>query len=185
MERREAGLLTYAEVRELARLEVEGHYAPASLDECLPTALGNALRAAEAAPRERYGLEAVICWPRLWLLLPKDARETLAEARRVLDLRVELWAWGLLSLLWAFLWPWAAFLSLLWMTLAYALALDAARVYADLFQSAFDLYRWSLYEAVRWEKPTQSGDAEIALGQRLSEFLWRGTSEAPLTYRQD
>ncbi len=86
--------------------------------------------------------------------------------------------------LWAFPWPWAALLSLLWMALAYALALDAVRVYADLFQSAFDLDRWSLYEAVCWEKPSQSGWAEIVLGERLSEFLWRGMSEAPVRYRE-
>ncbi len=183
MNRREQGQLTYAEVRELARLEVDGHYAPARPEECLPTVLGNILCAAESAPRQRYGLDAVVCWPRLWLLVPPEARQALMESRRALDLRVELWAWGLLFLVWAFVWRWAALIALAWMALAYQLALDAARVYADLLESAFDLYRWRLYEAVGWEKPTVSGEAEIARGRRLSEFLWRGTSERPVQYR--
>lgn len=184
MQRREKGILTYAEARELARLEVEGHYAPAAGEDCLPTALGNILRAAEAAPRERYGLDAVICWPRLWMLLPQEVRQVLGESRRALDLRVELWAWGLLFLGWAFLWPWAALIALGWMWLAYALAMDTARVYADLLESAFDLYRWKLYEAANWEKPARSGEAEITLGKRLTEFFWRGTSAQPISYIQ-
>ncbi len=175
--------LTYAEARQLARLEMDGHYAPATPEDCLPTALGNILRAAESAPRYRYGLDAVTCWSRLWLHLPPDARQALSDSRRALEGRVELWTWGLLFLLWAFLWPWAALIALLWMALAYALALDSARVYADLLVSAFDLYRWRLYEAAGWEKPTVSGPQEIAPGERLSEFLWRGTSEKPVEYK--
>lgn len=184
MARREKGPLAYAEARELARLDVEGHYAPALRNDCLPTALGNILRAAEAAPRERYGLDAVICWPRLWMLLPQEVRQVLGESRRALDLQVELWAWGLLFLGWVFLWPWAALIAIGWMWLAYALMLDAARIYADLLESAFDLYRWKLYEAAGWEKPALSGEAEIALGQRLTEFFWRGTSAQPIPYKQ-
>ncbi len=95
-----------------------------------------------------------------------------------------MWTWGLLFLLWASLWPWAALIALAWMALAYSLALDAACVYADLLQAAFDLYRWDLYKAVAWELPGASGEEEIALGQRLSEFLWRGTSAKPITYRR-
>lgn len=183
MERKEKGLLTYEEARQLARLEMDGHYAPTNAAECLPTGLGNILRAAESAPWERYGLDAVVCWPRLWLLLPKDCRDALAESRRRLDTLVELWAWGLIFLVWAIWWPWAILVSLLWQVIAYRLALDAARVYADLFISAFDLHRWSLYESAHWEKPAVSGATEVALGQRLSEFFWRGTSESPVTYQ--
>lgn len=86
---------------------------------------------------------------------------------------------GLFFLVWTLWWPWAALVSLLWMFLAYALTLDAARVYADLFESTFDLYRWSLYEALKWERPPVSGAEEIKHGERLSEFLWRGTDGPP------
>lgn len=180
----EQGNLSLAETRELARLEMAGHYAPPRLSDCLPTRLGNTLRAAEVALRDKYGLDAIICWPRLWLLLPAEARQSLAEVRQSLDMRVELWAWGLLFLLWTVWQPWAAPVAVLWMWGAYALALEAARVYADLFEAAFDLYRWRLYEAARWEVPSVCGAEEVALGQRLTEFLWRGTAQPPVRYHK-
>lgn len=183
-DKEENGVLTVPETRELARLETSGHYAPVEFSDCMPTSLGNILRAAESAPRSKYGLDAVVCWPRLWLLLPKDARDALAEVRKSLDTLVEFLAWGLFFLVWAFWQPWAILISLLWMTVAYLLALQSARAYADLLESAFDLYRWSLYESVRWEAPTVSGADEIALGARLTEFLWRGTSALPVQYKK-
>ncbi len=37
----------------------------------LPTALGNALRASEDKVGQRYGLQSVVIWPRLFHLLPE------------------------------------------------------------------------------------------------------------------
>jgi len=45
-------------------------HTPAESDRHMPTKLGNILRAAELRSKDKYGLDAVICWPRLWLLLP-------------------------------------------------------------------------------------------------------------------
>jgi hypothetical protein len=183
MDKFEKGNMTPVQKRELSRLEANGHYTPADLDDCMPTNLGNVLQSAESTPRHKYGLDAVICWPRLWLLLSKDVREVLDTARQTLDTLVELWAWGLFFLIWAFWWRWAILISLLWMAIAYLLAVQSARTYADLLESTFDLYRWSLYSSMHWAVPARSGAEEIAVGKQLTEFLWRGTSEAPIPYK--
>jgi hypothetical protein len=41
-------------------------------------------------------------------------------------------------------------------------------------QSAFDLYRWRLYEALHFPVPEEKGDAERAAGQSLTRYIQRG-----------
>ena len=61
----------------------------------MPTRIGNILRAAETRPYDHYGLEAVIVWPRLWLVLPDSARQELSTARASLDSSVAAVIWAL------------------------------------------------------------------------------------------
>lgn len=171
------GSLSPAEARKLAELEQSTRYFPSAPKDMQPTALGNILRAAETMPTHKYGLDAVVCWPRLWLLLSDSAREDLAAARGRLMTCVELWTWGLLFLLWTIWSPWAILVAALWLWLSDVLLRQTAMAYADLLESVFDLYRWALYQAVHWPLPEGSGAAEIAAGQRLTEFLWRGVAE--------
>lgn len=185
MNKWEIASLSASEQDKLARLEMNGHYAPSDLNDCMPTSLGNILKAAEATPRHKYGLDAVICWPRLWLLLPKETREILGNARQSMDAMVELWAWGLAFLVWTVWWPMSIIISLIWMIVSYLLAVQAAKTFFDLLDSAFDLHRWSLYESVRWNVPAQSGEDEVNSGQKLTEYLWRGTTNEPVIFTQD
>ncbi len=159
----------------------------------LPTRLGNLLRAAEEYAEHRYGLNAVLVWPRLWLLLPPEARETLALAYQRLLAAVRAWAWGLTFLLvWTLLTAWLAWRSgggwawlapvaalgtgWLWMRLAYRLALARAAVFGELVRAAFDLYRLGLYDALGWPRPSPEEEKEA--GKRLTTFLWRGQEHA-------
>jgi hypothetical protein len=185
MNKWEIAPLSASERDELSRLEVNGHYAPSDLNDCMPTSLGNILKAAEATPHHKYGLDAVICWPRLWLLLPKETREILGNARQSMDAIVELWAWGLVFLVWTVWWPMSIIISLIWMIVAYLLAVQSAKTFSDLLESAFDLHRWSLYESVRWNVPAQSGEDEVNYGQKLTEYLWRGTTNKPVIFNQN
>jgi hypothetical protein len=170
------------DARTLVELEMSTHYFPADPKDIQPTPVGNILRAGETASMHKYGLDAFACWPRLWLLLPETAREDLSAARQGMMTFVELWAWGLLFLVWTVWSSWAILVSVLGLWLAYILVQQAAMAYADLLESAFDLYRWDLYNAARWPLPETSGAAEIAAGQYLTEFLWRGTSQSPIQY---
>lgn len=166
----------------LSRLESWAHSNPAAERDLLPTRLGNLLRAREMASRDKYGLDSLVCWPRLWCLLPECLKGDLTSSRAALNGRAELWLWGLLFLVWMALHPLAVLISLAWMLLAYRLAMQAAEVYGDLVETAFDLHRFALYDALSWPRPLSS-DKEMASGLRLTEFLWRGTYDRKIVYK--
>lgn len=144
----------------------------------LPTRLGNILRAAEDRCAQKYGLDAVICWPRLWLLLPESVKGELSAARDVLNLTARIWLWGVLFLLWApvfWVW-WPLLLGLVTAWLASRWMVQAAQVYGDLLESAFDLYRFQLYESLHWPRPTTPAE-ERAFGRGLTNYLWHGSEQ--------
>jgi hypothetical protein len=91
--------LTDEEARLAAsRLDVHNVLAalPSDRARLLPTRLGNMLRGAESYGQERYGVDAVLIWPRLSPLLPAGAASAEADAGTVLDLMVTLTVSGLL-----------------------------------------------------------------------------------------
>lgn len=169
------GPLMYRQKERLSYLEDWVHWYPANSSDLLPTDLGNALRARERTPGRKYGLDAVICWPRLWPLLPEILRTDISIARSTLDRLAEFWFWGLLFLVWRVWTPWAVAISLLWMIVSYRMAIQAAMAYGDLLESAFDLHRLSIYDAVGWARPASIKE-EKECGKQLTEFLWRGTA---------
>jgi len=167
--------LTRAERQRLAVLETRLHHLPPREEALMPTALGNVLAAAEAAVRHRYGLDPIIVWPHLWLVLPEPAREALSQARQRLDRAAEGVLWGLLFAGVAGPWAgWAAPLGLLAAWLAYRLAVARAAVFGALVRAAFDLHRLALYDALGWPRPEP--EEEVQAGKRLTARLWRGAA---------
>ncbi len=165
--------------RRLSRLEVDLHYSPAENEDLLPTEFGNIIRAAERSSYYKYGLDALVCWPRLWLLLPENVRKELVDSREKLEDSVEFWAWGFLFLAWSFYTGWAVVISLIWMFFGSVFMREVACGFADLFEASFDLYRWELYKNIHWPLPENAGPSEITMGRRITEFLWRGTVNPP------
>lgn len=167
-------LLTPTQQETLIQIRQALHNLPANTD-LMPTRLGNILRAAERRPLEKYGLDAIICWSRLWLLLPEAAKKDLQDARAELNNAARLWLWSILFLVWAALGAWwAAPLGILSALLAYYnWAIAAAITYGDLIEASFDLYRHLLYESLRWNLPADPNE-ERRVGQQLTEYLWRG-----------
>jgi hypothetical protein len=161
--------LSSEEIEEIARLNSLLHYFPIYL---MPTQLGNILRAAEERPRNQYGLDTFICWPRLWLLLPDSVKTELTEARTTLNIGARIWLWSVLFLIWTPLAWWAIPTGTLSAYLSYRWLLNSAIIYSDLLESAFDLYRFELYKSLRFALP-KSSQEERQLGEQLTAYLWK------------
>ncbi len=168
--------LTPEEMDEFVALDWQLRQFPARPERLMPTRLGNLLRAAEEQPSNKYGLDAVICWSRLWLVLPDDVRKELQESRSELNSAARIWLWGLLFLIWTIWTPWAIIVALLCVMFAYRWMLSATETYADLLESAFDLHRLALYKSLRWPLPANPAE-ELQMGRQLTEYLWRGSKQ--------
>jgi hypothetical protein len=169
------------DLAEFVRLDARLATFPLDPQRMMPTRLGNILRSAEDYAHVRYGLSTSICWPRLWLALPEETQETVSLSRKKLNTAVHLFTWGLLFLAWTVFAWWAVAVSLATMLIAYVSALQAAAIYGELLRSTFDLYRFDLYEQVKFPLPKTVG-SEVAAGNQLSEYLFRGTSAEKIAF---
>jgi hypothetical protein len=154
------------------RLDAEIAYLPIRAEHAMPTLLGNLLRAAEEYPNVRYGLNAIVCWPRLYPLLPDTLRQSINMARGKLNESARLLIWSMLFLIWL-VWQWWAILSLPIAWIAYRGMISASGVYGDLIRSSFDLYRFELYKSLCWDLPQKPADEEN-YGKALTTYLFRG-----------
>jgi len=171
------------QITAFVRLDVIRRRRPNNYDRFMPTRTGNILRAAESWPADKYGLDAVAVWPRLWLLLPDTARQEILAARGSVDTAVATAMWGLLFCAFT---PWTtplvipiglavAFAAVRWWLPA------SAEVFGDLLESAYDLYRTALYSQLRWPLPCNP-EQERSQGQQLTSYLWRGSEHASPTF---
>lgn len=163
-------------------------FAPAELGAVLPTRLGNTLRAAESysGDPERWGLDAVFWWPRLYLIIPDGTRAQVDEARASMDQMVVLSALsvvfatvavgfgiaGLPLVVWI---PCASGgLALSW--LVYRAAVTSAAAFGDLIRSCFDLYRGDLLTHLGWPMPDKLQDERVLWGALGQQLYRRGTN---------
>jgi hypothetical protein len=147
----------------------------------MPTRLGNIIRAGEMMPRVKYELDGVICWPRLWLLLTDEVKSELGESRQRLDRAVAGVIWGALFLFWIFL-TWLVLIgAIAGIVFAYWLALERAKVFADLVEATFDVHRSKLYDALRLTKPSKASE-EPPLGKSVTSYLWWGAADIDLEF---
>ena len=163
-------------VDEFLILDAQLRRIPVQSSKVMPTKVGNILRASENRTFDKYGLDAAICWSRLWLLLPSDVKEEVAAYRFSLNSSVRLLFWSLLFLIWVKWAWWTLLLGLVSACLAYHWILEAAAIYGDLIEAVFDLYRFSLYSSLRWPLPSTPAEERNA-GLKLTEYLWRGSDE--------
>lgn len=149
-------------------------------DKVLPTRLGNVLRAAEDRAGRRYGLDAVVIWPRLYPLLGEKLAATLADRRDQFDVAARFCvvfflaavaAGAVLSRHGARLFVPGAALVMAW--LSYRSALAAAVAYGETIESAFDLHRFDLLKALHLPLPCDR-ETERAANEELCGFLRQG-----------
>ncbi|MBM7775587.1 hypothetical protein JOD54_005791 [Actinokineospora baliensis] len=144
-----------------------------------PTRLGDILRDAEVHPAERYGLDAVVTWPRLYPLLPDKLIASLVAARAELEFQLTISALACTfavasgAYLTAVHSGPAAVLACYWGGLllawgSYRSSLAPARLYAGQVKVAFDLYRQALLTHLALPV-----DDERAQWQRLGQFWHR------------
>jgi len=142
--------------------QIYQRFPPADLrDRVLPTRVGNILLSAEIYPYVRYGIDAVLVWPRLYQVAPDSFRNVLAAARTSMDQLVSLLACGLafaavgtataLVLL-----PWYAAPLCFAAGMALAIAsyrglVSACIPYAETVRTGFDIYRKDLLTAIGWQ----------------------------------
>jgi hypothetical protein len=161
-----------------ARLERRRRRRPALACYFLPTPIGNILRAAERRPIDKYGLDTVVVWPHLWLLLPEATRAELRAARTSLDTAVVAAIWGVLF---------CAFAPFTWLVIPIGLAITTiavtvvtparAQVFGELIEAAYDLHRNAVYQQLRWPLPANPQEEHLA-GTKLTTYLRRGSDSA-------
>jgi hypothetical protein len=105
-----------------------------------PTWIGDRMRACHIRIAKTYGLDLTAAWPRLWLVLPDTARTELGAARESFGGAARLTAWAVLYLLLAIWWWPAALAAVVAGVTAVVQGRLATGNFADLIESAFDLY---------------------------------------------
>jgi hypothetical protein len=148
-----------------------------------PTALGNALAAAEHRAGAPYGWDAVVAWPRLYPLLRDQVRVVVDDRRDTLDATARLAVMGALSTIGSVLLllrggPWLCLAlapaAVSW--LAYLGAIRTAVAYGEAIDIAFDLDRFTLITALHLSLPTDNA-AERALAEELCLSWRQGVTE--------
>jgi hypothetical protein len=149
----------------------------------MPTRLGNILRSAERRPIVKYGLDSVVCWTPLWLVLPEQTRTELVQARSTLDNATRMWLWGALFVVWTPWTWWAVPIAVLVPALAYHVGMiGAAALFGDLVVAAFDLHRMSLYDALHLPRPLSPVEERRVSGPQVTNAVWGGLDEPSVRY---
>ncbi len=130
----------------------------------MPTSLGNILKNSELYSKDRYQLDAVLIWPRLYNLFPPTFAEAIVEMRTGMDFMLVI---SFLSSVFAMVSgvylvvmganPYLFLLcvggGLLVAWIAYRGAVSNALLYAQQIKAAFDLYRNELLKKMRIPLP--------------------------------
>jgi hypothetical protein len=166
---------------------------PVRKADVLPTRLGNVLRAAEDYPGddERYGMDAVFYWPRLYMVLPADVRSLAQDYRSGLDRMIllaslavafppaALIVLALANTSWL-AWGVATVVSILVGFVGYHGAVSAAFAFGDVLRSCFDNYRRTLMTQLGLTPPTSLEDERKLWGALKQQLYQRGTDDQTL-----
>jgi hypothetical protein len=168
---------------------------PVGKGDLLPTRLGNALRAAAdyAGDDERYGMDAVFYWPRLYLgeLGPADTRTLVEDYRSGLDRMVLL---ASLAAIFPFAglvvravadaswlaWLVSAVVALLVAWLAYEAAVRSAVAFGDVVRACFDLYRRPLMKQFGLALPDSLAVERSRWATIMQQLYQRGADDPSL-----
>jgi len=158
------------------------HWPPVA-DWVLPFRFGNTVRAFEVYSYVMYGLDATTTWSRLLMVVPKEYRELVDEAKSHVDFLLNLWAvWWLLllehlgCLFMQQTWKgwWLALIAVFSLGLASSLARGAVVRWGEMVRATFDMFLPALEDRLGLPHSTSRQQA-----------LWdRGRLSWALEYRQ-
>jgi hypothetical protein len=157
-------------------------YTPERDASAMPTRLGDVLRTCEGRPAEKYGLDTVVSWTALWMVMPVEARTEIVQARNQLDGALRMWLWGALFVVWTPWTPWAVAVAVVVPAVAYyGSMLPGAKLFGNLVVTAYDLYRMRLYDALSLPRPTKPAQ-ERRDGERVTALLYGGLDDPSVTF---
>ncbi|MFG2357429.1 hypothetical protein [Streptomyces sp. NPDC048521] len=139
-----------------------------------PTWMGDRLAAVDQRVLNAYQLDLSTAWPRLWMLLPAPARADLQAARDALTAAARRAGWGLLYLIPALWWWPAAPVSALLCLGGWRAARQAAQSYAELAESAVDLYARRLARTLGLQRHPGARLTQ-ATGRQITSLLRKKT----------
>lgn len=172
-----------------------GYPLPSQTGEVMPTRLGNIMKNAELYPRDRYSIDAVLIWPRLYNIFPQAFADAIVELRTGLDFMLVISA---LSVVFAFisgiyLLAVGASSSLFLLCfvgglvaayIAYQAALGGAVLYAQQIKVAFDIYRNALLTKMRVPLPSTLAEERTTWAE-LCLLLYRNIPPSSWSYGTD
>jgi hypothetical protein len=163
--------------------EARGEF-PKSEASILPTRLGNVIRAFEGYPKLKYGIDAVLIWPRLAQKLGKDAAETIDSAKASFDfmlncsvlssvIAASVVAAGLIrhhpfTSTYINIWPACALFFCVLAYLFYLGGINRAASWGTEVKVAFDLYRFDLLSGLGYKLEVSGPKDERALWEEIS-----------------
>ena len=112
------------------------------------SAVGDRFRLIGARVEAQYGLDVVLVWPRLWLMISAEARGEVQTAYENYRAATRLVSWGILYLVvGAYWWP-AAFIGAVSIGVGHYRGQKSSALVADLVESTVDLHHKELAEAL-------------------------------------
>jgi hypothetical protein len=159
---------------------------PHDLRRVCPTSFGNALAIAEEYSYERYGIDAVLFWPRLRQLMQEKASNhslLLTQQKTVVDLSINFaFLFGLLAVEAALTSIFSAYRNIL-LVLAiiaiilticfYRASVSAIQVLGELIKISFDYHRGLVLEAFNLKMPDNLSEEQV-IWVKLATFIRRG-----------
>jgi alkylated DNA nucleotide flippase Atl1 len=139
-----------------------------------PTWMADRLRVVGQRVEGQYGIDLTTAWPRLWLVMPADARDELRTTNEAFTGSAVRLGWAALYvILGAFVWWPAAVAGAVLMVTGWRAARMATETLASLVESAVDVNVRTLARELGLEVP--SGQLTLATGRELTERMRKGT----------
>jgi hypothetical protein len=168
---------------------------PRNIEDVLPTRVGNVMRAYERYPDVVYGMEAIVLWPRIFMIIPEEARSRIREGESLFQFDLNALIAGSVSLvvyvmmvvvavqsshpneLWmALRWSFIPVISALLAWFGWSQLPNSAAERGEPIKAVFDLYRAVFAEALGLELPP-THEAERIMWELVSQRMTFRLSE--------